>query len=156
MYFGRLEASEENEVIEKKALPNEWLEEFTRTLNDVYHDQLEKNERFFDVYGEIYEKEFVVIASYMHKSEQLTSPITLFISHDNLEDSKNFKSTLKDLINLTGVIFDNIFASEEWSDFNSNWTENNYKNSSFHYKVTRENISLTIQAEALLNKEIEL
>jgi hypothetical protein len=153
MYFGRLEDSG---VIEKKALPNEWLEEFTRTLNDVYHDQLEKNDRFFDVYGEIYEKEFVVIVSYMHKSEQLTSPITLFISHDNLEDSKKFKSSLKDLINLTGIIFDDIFAIDEWNDFNANWTENNFKDSVFHYKITRENISLTIQAEALLNKDIEI
>jgi len=153
MYFGRFE---ESEVDSKKTLPHEWLEEFTKILNDVYHDQLESNDRFFDVYGEIYEKEFVVIVAYVHNNEQLVAPISLFISHDNVDDSKKFKSVLKDLINFTGLLFDDIFSVAEWSDYNANWTENNYKDSTFFYKITRENISLTLQAEALLNKEIEL
>lgn len=153
MYFGRLD---ESENISKKKLPHEWLEEFTGTLNTVYHEQLEKNNRFIDVYGEIYEKEFVVIVSYVHNNDQLTSPVSLFISHDNLDDSKKFKSTLNDLINFTGVVLDSVFAAEDWNEYVLTWTENNYKDSNFFYKITRENLSLTIQAEALLNKEIEL
>ena len=153
MYFGRFEESDETS---KKALPSEWLEEFTGTLNEVYHEELAKNDRFFDIYGEIYDKEFVVIISYLHNSEQLAAPIALFISHDNLDDSKKFKGALDDLVNLAGVIFDSIFGTEDWSEYNSNWTENNYKKSDFFYKITRENISLSMQAEALLKKEIEL
>ena len=153
MYFGRLENTE---TAQKKILPNEWMEEFTKTLNEVYHEKLEKNSRFFEVYGEIYDSEFVVIISYLHLSEILTSPITLFISHENQENSKKFKATLKNLINLAGVIFDDVFSTEDWNDYNLVWTENNYQGSEFYYKLTRENISLSLQAEALLNKEIEL
>lgn len=153
MYFGRFELEE---VKEKKTLPHEWLEEFTKTLNTVYDQKLTDENRFFDVYGEIYEKEFVVIISYIHRQDQMAAPVSLFISHDNLEDSKKFKAALKDLVNLAGEIFDDIFSKEDWSDYNSNWTENKYHNSTFFYKITRENISLTLQAEALLNKDIEL
>lgn len=154
MYFGRLE--EDSDLKATKTLPNEWLEEFTKTLNEVYHERLKATDRFFDVYGEIYEKEFVVIVSYLHAKEQAISPISLFVSHDNQEDSKKFKKTLKDLVDFCGVVFDDIFATPDWNEFNSNWTENIYKNSTFYYKLTRENISLTLQAEALLNKEIEI
>jgi hypothetical protein len=108
------------------------------------------------VYGEIYEKEFVVVASYIHHSDQLKSPVSIFISHDILPDSKEFKSTLKNIVDFTGLIFDEVFATENWSDYNDNWTDNEYRGNNFFYKITRENLSLTIQAEEFLNKNGEV
>ncbi|MBD65621.1 MAG: hypothetical protein CME62_10475 [Halobacteriovoraceae bacterium] len=153
MYFGRLN-QEHNQ--KRNPLPMEWLEEVTKTLNDVYRAQCDEQNRFFEVYGENYKDEFVVIVSLLHKKDQMIAPITLFISHDILPTSKEFKKVLEDLINLVGLIFDDIFATEEWSEFNSMWTENQYKGSTFYYKVTRENISLSLQAEAILQKDISL
>lgn len=155
MYFGR-NLLEENQEISRKPLPNEWTEEFTRVLTDTYFERSEKDNRFFDVYGEIYDKDFVVIASYIHHDDQLKSPISIFISHDVLEDSKEFKSTLKNLVDFMGLILDDIFAIDEWSDYNNTWTENAYKGSNFFYKITRENISLTLQAEQFLEKNGEI
>ncbi len=153
MQFGRFIA-EEN--IEKSQLPNEWTEDLTRTLTEAYYAQSEKDNRFFDVYGEISDKEFVVIVSYIHHADQMMSPISVFISHDIVEDSKQFKKVLKHLVDLTGEIFDDIFATENWCDYISTWTHNKYKTCDFHYKITRENVSITLQAEEFLRKNGEI
>lgn len=153
MQFGRFEITEETKT---SSLPDEWTEEFTRTLTETYYDQSEKDERFFSVHGEIYEKEFVVIISYTHHADQMTSPITLFISHDIVDDSKQFKTVLTNLVDMAGEIYDDVFSSEDWSDYTAVWTPSNYKTSNFHYKITRENVSLTLQAEELLKKDSPL
>lgn len=153
MYFGRLN---EEKTQKRNPLPIEWLEEVTKTLNEAYSQNCEKENRFFEVYGESYEKEFVVVVSFLHNTDQMAAPTTLFIAHDIVEDSKKFKTVLANLLNLIGLVFDDIFATENWSEFSTIWTENKYKDNQFYYKVTRENISLTLQAEALLQKDIEL
>lgn len=150
MQFGRFEVEDNTK---RSSLPAEWTEELTRVLTDTYFQQSEKDNRFFHVYGEIYEKEFVVIVSYLHHDDHLASPITLFISHDVVEDSKKFKTVLKNLVDLSGLIFDDVFSSSDWSDYVTTWTENNYRDQNFFYKITRENISLTLQAEEFLNKD---
>lgn len=147
MQFGRYETKT------RKSIPNEWIEEVTKTLTEVYFEQSEKDNSFFDVYGEIVDKEFVVVVSYLHHDELMASPISVFLSHDVLENSKEFQSALKNLIDLAGEIYDDIFAQDEWQDYNPNWTESKYKNSDFFYKITRENISLTLQSEEILEKD---
>lgn len=149
MQFGRFEIDEN---FEKKELPAEWTESFTRTLTDAYFERSEKDNCFFNVYAEILEKEFVVIISYLHHNDQLVAPITLSISHDLVEDSKKFKVALDDLVNFSGLIFDDIFGTEDWHDYIPSWTEGKFKQSTFYYKITRENISLTLQAEEILKQ----
>lgn len=139
---------EENTV--GKPLPNEWQEDFVAVINEAYHAKAEAAGRFFDVYGAIYDREFVVISSYIHKEDQLAAPITLFISHDIITDEKKMKKALKDVVNLAGLIWDDILATDEWNDFVPNWTENDFNGNQFHYKITRENISLTLQANEIL------
>ena len=68
MQFGRYE---EDETKIRESLPHEWLEEFTRILNEAYADTLNKSGRFFDVYGEIYDKDFVVIVSYIDNKDPM-------------------------------------------------------------------------------------
>jgi hypothetical protein len=149
MHFGRFEISEKTV---KSPLPHEWTEELIRTLTEAYYVQSEKDNRFFHVHGEIYEKEFVVVVSYIHHDDQMTSPISLFISHDIAKDSKKFKVLLKNLVDLTGEIFDDVFSVEDWSDYTTTWNSNKYKGFEFFYKITRENVSLSIQAEEFLKK----
>lgn len=150
MHFGRLSIDLE---VSRKPLPIEWTEEFTRTLTEAYFDQSEKDNSFFDVHGEIYDKEFVVIISYLNHDDLTAAPISLFISHDVVEDSKQFTIVLKNLIDLSSHVLDDIFATESWHDYVPNWTESKFKDSKFFYKITRENISLTIQAQQFLDKE---
>lgn len=135
-----------------KSLPKEWTESFIGLLTQTYFEQTEKDHRFFDVYGQIYEKEFVVIISYIHHDDHLASPISIFISHDTDNDKKT-KDALDKVVNLTGHILDDIFSVEDWSDFIPHWTENDLGENKFFYKITRENIGLTLQAEEILKNE---
>lgn len=148
MYFGRFNKEEST----RTQLPNEWTDQLVKVLHEAYANEVKAKNSLFDVYGEIYEDEFVVIASFMSHSDPASVPISVFISHDVISDEKNFKKSLKDLIDLFGLIFDDIFSTADWADYNSNWTENKFKGSQFYYKITRENISLTLQAEEILKK----
>ena len=138
------------ESTQSKPLPQDWQEGFISALNETYPDHSEKDGRFFDVYGALYESEFVVIVSYIHKADPLASPITIFLSHDLISDKKLMKKSLKNVVDLVGEILDDIFATENWSDYCVNWTENHFQGDTFYYKITRENISLTLQANELL------
>ena len=153
MSFGRYESSE---LAEGKDLPEEWAESVTRILTEAYYQQSEDDNSFFDVYGRIFEKEFIVVVSYVKHDQLEASPKTLFVSHDVLENSKTFKKALEDIVDYVGLVFDDIFSQEDWSEYNANWTENDYKGHKFFYKITRENISLTLQAEEILKKNLIL
>jgi hypothetical protein len=133
-------------------LPKEWTESFIGLLTQTYFDQTEKDHRFFDVYGQIYEKEFVAVISYIHHDDHLAAPISIFISHDT-DDDKKTKEALDNVIRLTGHILDDIFSVEGWSGFVPTWTENSLDNNNFFYKITRENIGLTLQAEEILKRD---
>lgn len=151
MLLGRYETESSGQ-----AVPQEWQDNLIHVLNAAYADKISENDRFFDVYGRVFEKEFVVIVSYMDLRDTLAAPISVFLSHDIIENQKKMKEALEDAVNLVGLIFDDIFATSEWSDYNPVWTENEYKDHLFHYKITRENISLTLQAEEILRKNIDL
>ncbi len=142
----------ESQIANGSSLPEEWIESFVGLLTQTYFKQTEKDHRFFDVYGQIFEKELVVIASYIHHDDHLAAPISVFVSHDIVDDKKT-KSALENLVNLVGHIYDDVFANEDWSEFNPTWTENKYQENTFFYKVTRENIGLTLQAEEILKKD---
>ena len=143
---------EESHFEESKDLPTDWIESFVGLLTETYFKQTEKDHRFFDVFGKIFEKEFVVILSYIHHDDHLATPITIFISHDTV-DSKTTKTALEKIVNLSGHILDDIFSIKDWSDFVPTWTENKYEEHTFHYKITRENIGLSLQAEEILKNE---
>ena len=70
MQFGRYP---EEETQSKKPLPEEWTEALTKTLTETYFEQSEKDNCFFDVYGEIYNKDFVVVVSYLHHDDPMLS-----------------------------------------------------------------------------------
>ena len=143
----------ESLLTEGTILPAEWTESFVGILTETYFKQTEKDSRFFDVFGKTFDKEFVIVVSYIHHDDHLAAPISLFISHDILENDKKMKKTLDQVVNLTGLIFDDIFSKEDWNEFIPNWTENQFEESNFFYKITRENIGLTIQAEELLKND---
>lgn len=149
--FGRFEESQDGTF-----MPAEWQENFIKVLTEVYAEKAQTDQRLFDVHGLIYEKEFVIIVSYMDQNDYLVAPISLFLSHDIIDDEKKMKKALQNVADLTGEIFDDIFATEDWNDYNPNWTENQYKENTFYYKITRENVTLSLQAEEILKREGKL
>jgi hypothetical protein len=83
------------------------------------------------------------------------SPVPLSITFDNLNDSKALKKILDISVSLTSLIYDDIFSKEDWHEYVLNWTENEIDGHKLFYKITRENISLTLQAEELLNGNLD-
>lgn len=134
-------------------MPSEWQENLIKILTNTYADQIEKNEKLFDVIGLIYDKEFVVIVSYIDQKDYSVAPISLFISHDHISDVAKMSQTLDRLADFVGEVFDDIFSTEDWNDYLDIWTENKYRDHLFHYKITRENVTLTLQANELLKEE---
>jgi hypothetical protein len=148
MIIGRHRDSELNAA---KNLPQDWTEEFVSILSHSYSERANEDNCFFDVHGLLFDDEVVALISYIDHNDHLKSPITVSISLDIQGDIKKMGKALDQMVDLTGLIFDDIFATKEWSGYIQNWTENKYKGFDYHYKITRENFSLTLQAEAILN-----
>lgn len=150
MLIGRHESST---LDQGKALPQQWTESFVAVLTQNYGEQSDKDESFFDVFGQIYDEEIVVVTSYVHQTDYSVAPISIFLSFDTPKDSNAMSEALKELVDLVGHILEDIFQTKDWNDYTLTWTPNQFKNHTFHYKITRENISLSLQAEEILKKE---
>jgi hypothetical protein len=138
-----------------KPIPTEWLESLNRLLNDTYKSECNQSSRYFDVFGEIYENELLVVISYLSEKDEYLSPITLFLSSglDQIATETKIKETQKNFIDLAGLFFDEIFSSDDWDEFEPHWQEVTHHHQNYFYKITRENINMTIEANRLLGKE---
>lgn len=135
--------------------PKDWALGLKQILLNIYGDKCLKEERTFEVYGFSYPSEVLMIISYTGL-DKFISPITLFLSAD-LNDKTKTDDILNDMFDSVGVFFDSYFAkvdnSEEiWDDYVLDWDETEFNKLSFFYKVTRENIGLSIEADLLLGE----
>lgn len=146
--FGRFQDGDIEQ--EGSALPQEWQDSLLNALDESYKKESAADECFFDVYARIYDQEFVVAMSYVHKTDQLRAPITLFISHDVIGDEKEFTKALTSLLDLSGLIWDDIFSQRPFEGHIATWTENEFDGHKFYYKITRENLALSLQAKEIL------
>ena len=136
-------------------LPQEWVEALNRLINETYSKECKQNGRYFDVFGQAYPDELLRAVSYLSEKDEYSSPITCFLSceKDHMSSEEKFKATQKNFIDLVGLFFDEIFADDEWSEFEPNWQEVSHKGETYFYKITRENINLTLEADRLLGED---
>lgn len=148
--FGRKASSKNG-----KSVPQDWLESLARLLNETYASECKKHARYFDVYGQIYAEELIVVVSWLSDKDALVAPITCFLSCEpgQMADANKVKSTQQNFIDVVGLFFDEIFSTEDWAEFEPNWQEVNYKHENYFYKISRENINLTIEANKLLGED---
>ena len=137
------------------SIPTDWLEGLSRLLNDSYKDECKKQNRYFDVYGQIYSEELLVIVSWLSEKDIAAAPVALFLScdPDQMNNEKKVKETQSNYMDLAGLFYDEIFSREDWDEFEPNWQEVTYKHQNYYYKLTRENINLTIEANRLLGDD---
>ena len=147
---------------EGKPLPSEWQESLSRLLNETYKKECQKEGRYFDVYGQIYSEELLLIVSWLSEKEQGIAPVTCFLScePDQMASEEKVKKTQADFIDLAGLFYDEIFSKEDWDEdevsmFEPNWQEVSHKNQNYFYKLSRENINLTLEADKLLGPDFE-
>ena len=140
-----------------KTIPHEWSEGVSRLMNEAYKNECNQNGRYFDVYGRIYQEELLLIVSYLSEKDEHSAPITCFISSTaaQIRNEETVKETQKNFIDVAGLLFDEIFNSTDWNEFEPNWQEVSHKNQTYYYKISRENINATIEADRLLGPEFE-
>lgn len=138
-------------------IPLEWLESLNRLLNETYKTECNQNGRYFDVYGMAYPEELLLVVSYLSEKDEYLAPITLFLSSepDQIGNEEKLKETQKNFIDVVGLFFDEIFNDEEWDNFEPTWQEVTHKHQNYFYKLSRENINATLEADRLLGPEFE-
>lgn len=140
--------------IEGQLLPHEWTSKVADLLNGTYAVECQKRERVFDVYGQAFSEELLVIVSFLSVKGQVEAPMTCFLSSDavSLSTAQELKTTQELFIEIAGQFFDEIFSTEHWGDWEPNWQEVEYQGKKYQYKISRENIALTIEADKLLRE----
>lgn len=140
-----------------KPIPQDWSEGLARLMNESYKTECKKHNRYFDVYGQIYEGELLVITSWLSEADEYVAPITVFLScePDQMNSEKKVKETQENYIDLMGLFFDEIFSDDEWDKFEPNWQEVTHKHQNYWYKITRENVNATLEANKLLGEDFD-
>ncbi len=132
-------------------LPTEWLQECKKMLESAYKLPCKKLNKYFEVYGEVYIDELVFMVSIQDRDNITAIPTTISLSVA-ISDKSDNKAILDNMVDATGIIIDDVFASKEEDDiFVLSWTELTIKKLAMFYKITRENILLTIEANKLLS-----
>jgi hypothetical protein len=138
-----------------KSIPEDWLISLGILLNEAYHDECVKHARTFDVYGQIYAEELILAVSWLSEKDEYIAPITCFLSCEpgQMNNGTKVKSTQQNFIDVVGIFFDEIFATDDWAEFEPNWQEVVYKEETYFFKLSRENVRLTIEANKLLGDD---
>lgn len=141
-----------------KVIPQDWSEGLSRLLNETYKSEAKKQDRYFDVYGQIFSEELLVIVSWLSEKDEYIAPVTLFLScdPDQMNSEKKVKETQENFVALAGLFFDEIFSDEEWNEFEPVWQEVSHNNQNYWYKITRENINATLEANKLLGEDFDM
>lgn len=150
--LGRLKTSKTG-----SALPADWAESLARLLNETYKEQCQEEDRYFDVYGQIYPEELLLVVSYLSEKAEAVAPVTLFLSCDpsQISSEQKVKDTQKHYIEVAGLFFDEIFSNTDWNEFEPTWQEVTHNHQNYFYKISRENINHTLEANRLLGEEFE-
>ena len=136
--------------------PKDWAESLKQILLNIYGDKCLKEDKTFEVYGFSYPNEALLIISYAGL-DKFEAPVTLFVSADLVNETDTDK-IMDTMFDSAGVFFDTYFAhlenneEEIWDDYVLDWDETEFSNQKIFYKVTRENVGLSMQADLLLGE----
>jgi hypothetical protein len=133
--------------------PKDWADGLKQILLNIYGEQCIKDEKTFEIYGFSYPEEVLLIISYVGL-DKFETPITLFLSSD-LTKKTDTNKIMDTMFDSAGIFFDTYFATEEnadeiWDDYVLDWQDAEFGSDKIFYKVTRENVGLSMQADLLL------
>ena len=137
-----------------KHLPDEWAQKVKASLLELYAEKAKEEGKTFQVHGLIYPDEIFLAVSYANFEDASCSPVTYAASADlNRADSgKNLKKRFDLLIDSTGLFFEAVFHGGSNDLYDSTWRKGELRRQTFYYRVTRENVALTLQANQLLGE----
>jgi hypothetical protein len=141
--------SRNNEEIEGLELPQEWLNEITNAVYSTYESSIKSKNLSLKTYGELHKGEVCLAFCLSSIKSDNTNAVSLILSLD-LKDKDDPKETLDNTINQSSEFFDLLFSGQKEDIFQPNWTKSDLKENNFYFKITRENIALSIEANKLL------
>ena len=68
-----------------------------------------------------------------------------------MKKKDNIKAIIEKIMDSIGIFFDEYFSNSDWNDYISIWTEAESKKVKFYYKISRENIKLSLMADEILS-----
>lgn len=142
------------EITEGVDLPVEWRENVAGLLNQNFQSECEVQKKSFDLFGKIYQDEVLVIVSWLDNEDFNQSPVTMFLSAD-IFNKKNTETAMEHLVEIAGLFFDEYFNTDDWSEFEPNWKQTSHKKNDYYYKITRENIALSLAADKILDDDTQ-
>lgn len=131
-------------------IPDFWKEEVLLALSETYAKECQERKKHFELWGEIFSNEVLLISTLVNSHRPEDSATTFFISSD-LGDGQDSKELLKVLVDALGMRFDDYFSQEDWSDYFDSWQEMQIGKNTLFTKSCRENISLTLKANQILS-----
>lgn len=144
--FSRI--SQNEELVSK--FPKEMNEKITDALTNELSQQLIDDQRYFFSYGEIYSQEILSVISLLHQTEVQQSPVTLYLSVEL--DKSNFDIKIIDEIVAFAIsVFEEVSRVSDWNEYSVIWQKTNLHSTEAHYKISRENIQLTLEANKILD-----
>ena len=129
-------------------LPREWIEKLKDTLLSLYQDSCDREGKTFQVYGLTYPDEVFLSVSYLDENNLHKIPVTYSASID-LDNQNCSPEILNLLVDSVGIFFDTFFDAPE-EDYITPWIKSEIRKKTFYYQVTREVISLSLQADQIL------
>ena len=134
---------------EPSLLPDSWQESVLDLLGTIYKDDLEKNNQIFFLHGVSFPDELFIGISLLDAHDESVIPTTYQVSAD-LGEKTNYDKLLRNMVDSIGLFFDSFFATPDWNGYQANWEEADVQGSKFYYRVCRENLKLTLEADRLL------
>lgn len=133
-------------------IPKQWCEKLTQVLNENYRNQTQSTGKTFTAHALTYPNEVYLAVSLIEPAKEDLAPVTLSLSADLDEKSEPTK-LLDQLVDSIAIFFDEYFSTSNWNDYNPIWNEFEHKKLNIHYKITRENVALTLEANRLLAQQ---
>ncbi|MCB9091874.1 MAG: hypothetical protein H6621_02905 [Halobacteriovoraceae bacterium] len=138
------------------SFPEKWQDKTSLNFNEYFQGKYKLENYFFQAFGYIYESEITIILSLIPKETSMSS-ITLFISKEVDSKLKNNPAKLEKIkdtiLDIQGIIFDEVLKDLENVPYSHEWIDYTYKKEKYHYKLTRENVELTLKAEEWLAED---
>jgi len=132
------------------SIPADWIAEYQQIIDQAYASQYQQKNSKIEVFGRLYKEELLIGFTLKNQEESAQIPYGLLLSFD-LDDPKQVTQIRKDSLDIGAQFIDQSFMSEE-KEYFPIWQQEIYKKRTFHYRITREDFSLTIQADELLAK----
>jgi hypothetical protein len=142
------------------SFPEQELENINRCFEEQFSQlyPISMEDKTFQTYGHIFADEILLIVTLI-SDKNAKSPVSIFISKEVsnqlTEDENSAKKAIETMVELAGIFFDDVLSHKDWNNYTHAWAEEDYKNSTYFIKTTRENIELTLQANQLLGDDFD-